>query len=119
MIGSLHFRSTIDNITKRVINIAKPHRYTLGGTPEVYGTAEDQNGALFIPSESRISIKQPDGDIITYSGGDMIVASGYYGVLYRPPTTGWYATETWAKDGTGREDTDSGGFEVIDSVYPD
>ena len=99
--------------------MSAPHKYTLGGTPEIYIIPEDQDGVFFVPSESRISIKEPDGDIITYSGADLTVASGYLYVLYRPETKGWYATETWVKDGTGREDTDSGGFEIVDYVYAD
>lgn len=109
--------------TKRVIKITKKtkdvHQYVLGGTPEVYITPKDQDGIFFVPSESRISIKEPDGDIYTVSGGDMILASGYLYILYRPLTKGGYATETWVKDSTGREDTDIGFFEVVDYVYYD
>ena len=93
-----------------------PHRYVLGGKPEIYVTTTDLAGITFIPSEIRLSIKEPSGIIVTVSGADMITASGYMSYFYRPPTKGWYATETWVKDGNGREDTAAGGFEVYDPI---
>lgn len=95
----------------------KPSVYVLGGKPEIDLTPTDLNGVFFVPTESRLSIKDPTGAITTYSGGDLILASGYLYVLYHPTVIGWYEYEAWIKDGFGREDTDSRGFEVIDSVY--
>lgn len=98
--------------------MVKPNVYVLGGKPELIITPTDLEGNFFIPSETRLSIKQPDGVIITYSGGDLtIVPSGYMFIDYRPPTRGWYEYESWVKDGNGREDTARNGFEVIDTVY--
>jgi hypothetical protein len=91
--------------------------YVLGGKPEIDLTFTDTDDEAFAPSESRLSIKQPDGVIVTYSGGDMTLASGYMFVLYRPPTIGWYEYEGWGKDGNGREIASTNGFEVIDRVY--
>lgn len=95
----------------------KPNVYVLGGTPEIDVTPIDQDGLFFAPISMRLSIKQPDGAIITYSGSDLTTASGYYYVLYRPPTIGWYEYEGWVRDGAGREDTATNGFDVIDNVY--
>lgn len=81
-------------------------------------TFTDTNGDPFTPLESRLSIKQPDGYIVTVSGSDDLVqASGYLYYLYQPPTRGWYEYEGWGKDGTGREVAQTNGFEVIDHVY--
>lgn len=94
-----------------------PNRYVLGGTPEIDVTTTDQNGITFVPVAMRLSIKQPDGVIITLSGGDLTIASGYMYYLYRPLTIGWYEYESWVRDGTGREDTATNGFDVYDRVY--
>jgi hypothetical protein len=96
--------------------VAEPNKYVLGGRPEIFVETTDLDGVLFIPSEIRLSIKAPTGIITTVSGAEMTVASGYMYYLYRPPVKGWYATETWVKDGTGREDTAGGGFEVVDYI---
>ena len=92
------------------------NKYILGGRPELTVTTTDLKGVTFVPSLIRLSVEAPDGSITTVSGADMTVASGYMSYLYHPLTLGWYATETWVKDGTGREDTAGSGFEVIDSV---
>lgn len=97
--------------------MAKPNVYVLGAVPEIDVTPKDLDGIFFVPNESRVSIKEPDGDVITYSGGDLTLASGYLFLLYRPEMIGWYEYETWVKDGTGREATDTNGFDVIDRVY--
>jgi hypothetical protein len=112
-----------------------PHRYVLGGNQELDMAFKDLNGIYFVPNASRLSIKQPDGVIVTLSGGQLIMASGYLDIpdsngrlistyvspyfytLYRPPTTGWFEYESWVRDGTGREDTETAGFEVIDRVF--
>lgn len=95
-----------------------PNVYVLGGKPELDLTFTDINGDLFTPLESRLSIKQPDGHIITVSGSDYLVSgSGYLYYLYRPPVIGWYEYEGWGLDGNGREVTQTNGFEVIDHVY--
>lgn len=94
-------------------------RYVLGSKPRLKVAGTDEDGVLFIPTESRLSIKEPSGTIITYSGGDMFVASGYLFIYYNPPTTGWYQYEGWVKDGNGLEDANTRGFEVYDLVYLD
>lgn len=68
--------------------MTKYNVYVLGATPELDLTVYDTNKVAFIPTESRLSIKQPDGQIVTYSGGDLIEASGYLYTLYRPPIRG-------------------------------
>lgn len=101
-----------------MIYVAKPNVYVLGSKPELDLAFTTTAGAPFEPSESRLSIKQPDGEIITVSGGgDLVYASGHLTYLYRPPTIGWYEYEGWGKDGTGREVANTNGFEVIDRVY--
>jgi len=97
--------------------MARFNTYILGGTPEINITAYDRDGVAFEPTETRLSIKQPDGVTITYSGADLTLGSGYQWTLYRPPIRGWYEYESWVKDGTGREATETNGFEVIDRVY--
>lgn len=95
----------------------KPNRYVLGAKPELDITPTDLDGVFFVPNESRLSVKQPDGVIVTYSGIDMtVVVSGYLYVLYQPPIVGWYEYEAWVKDGSGREATQTNGFDVIDRV---
>lgn len=98
--------------------MSKPNEYFLGGKPKIKLTTIDEDGVGFIPTLSRLSIKEPDGDIVTISGGDMTyVGSGLSYYLYHPDTTGWYEYEGWVRDGHGFEDTDSNGFEIIDRVY--
>ncbi len=77
----------------------------------------DTNGQFFVPTASRLSIKRPDGIIITLSGADLTIASGYLYYEYEPPTIGWYEYEGWVQDAGGREITQSNGFEVVDRVY--
>lgn len=92
--------------------------YVLGGNNKLILRSIDQDGEYFIPTEMRLSVKQPDGDIITVSGGEMdFVSSGESYYLYRYPTIGWFEYEGWVKDGHGFEDTATNGFEVIDHVY--
>lgn len=97
--------------------MAAPNVYVLGSKPELDLEFTSIYGAHFEPAESRLSIKQPDGEIITVSGDGMVYASGHLTYLYRPPTKGWYEYEGWGKDGTGREVAMTNGFEVIDRVY--
>ena len=94
-------------------------RYVLGSRPRLKLTPVDQEGIFFVPSESRISVKEPVGTITTYSGGDMTLASGYLYVLYKPETKGYYEYEGWVKDSGGLEDAATKGFEVYDNVYYD
>lgn len=96
--------------------MTKPNSYVLGSKPELDITPTDLDGVFFVPNESRLSVKQPDGTIVTFSGGDMVVASGYLYVLYQPQTVGWYEYEAWVKDGAGREAAQTNGFDVIDRV---
>jgi hypothetical protein len=95
----------------------KPNKYNLGSKPELLLTTIGISDESIIPTESRLSIKSPDGVILTVSGADMIVASGYIFYRYTPETKGWYEYEAWVKDGTGREDAATRGFEVTDRVY--
>lgn len=97
--------------------MAAPNVYVLGSKPRLKLTFLTDEGVPFDPTESRLSVKQPDGDIITYSGGDMLQASGYLYVTYRPPAIGWYEYEGWGKDGLDQEVAKTKGFEVIDRVY--
>ena len=99
--------------------MTKPNVYVLGGVQEIDIITKDRNNTVFIPSEARLSIKEPGpaGVIVTVSGDQLQTASGYQFYLYRPPTIGWYEYEVWVKDGSGREDTETNGFEVIDRVY--
>lgn len=96
-----------------------PNVYVLGAHPELRIETTDISGDLIIPLESRLSVKAPDGTIVTYSGGDLTLSttSGYLYLIYAPETIGWYEYEAWVKDGTGREDAATRGFEVIDRVY--
>lgn len=95
----------------------QPNVYILGGKPRLKVTALDTNGEPFTPTEARLSVKNPDGTIITYSGGDLTQASGYLYYRYHPQQIGWYEYEGWVKDGNENEDTDTHGFEVTDRVY--
>jgi hypothetical protein len=97
--------------------MAKPSVYILGSKPRLKLDFRTEDGDAFTPLESRLSIKQPDGQIITYSGGDMTQGSGYLYVLYRPPVIGWYEYEGWGKDGLEQEVAKTKGFEVSDRVY--
>lgn len=97
--------------------MTKANIYVLGGKPELLLTPTDQNGDFFTPSAMRLSIKEPDGDIITVSGADMVTASGYFFYQYNPETKGWYEYEGWVRDSAGRERAETNGFEVIDRVY--
>jgi len=95
-----------------------PNKYNLGGTIEIDLTTYDTSSIAFIPTESRLSIKDPTGTILTVSGTSFTTASGnmqYY--IYRPPFTGWYAYEVWAKDNSGREIVKAKGFEINDVVF--
>lgn len=95
-----------------------PGKYNLGGTVEIDLTAYDTSNIVFIPTETRLSIKEPTGNIVTVSGTALITTSGnmqFY--IYRPPFTGWFAYECWVKDNSGREVVKSSGFEVVDVVF--
>jgi len=97
--------------------LTRPNVYILGSKPKLKLTFLTEEGDPFTPIESRLSIKQPDGEIITYSGGDMTQGSGYLYYLYRPPTIGWYEYEAWGKDGLEQEVAKTKGFDVTDRVY--
>jgi len=94
-----------------------PNVYVLGGKAEIYFEVTAIDGTVIQPIESRLSIKEPSGIIVTVSGGELVQASGYLYLLYQPATIGWYQYEVWVKDATGREDAATRGFEVIDLVY--
>lgn len=97
--------------------MTKPNRYVLGSSPEIDLTFTDENGDSFTPVEIRLSIKEPTGTIVTYSGGDLTAGSGYLYVVYRPPVVGYYPYEGWGIDGAGREIASTASFEVFDKVY--
>lgn len=92
-------------------------RFVLGSKPMLKVSTVDENGVTFIPSEIRVSIKEPDGTVLTYSGGDLTTASGYMYLYYQPDATGWHQWEAWVKDGNQREAAETRGFEVYDLVY--
>ncbi len=95
-----------------------PNVYVLGGTPELRMEFDNSSGQPFTPILVRLSIKAPDGDIVTISGADLTVsASGIYTYLYRPETIGWYEYEGWGRDSSDREIAETSGFEVIDRLY--
>lgn len=97
--------------------MARPNVYVLGSKPKLRLDFTTEDDVTFTPLEVRLSVKQPDGEIITYSGGDLTQASGYMYTLYRPPVVGWYEYEGWGKDGLGQEVAKTKGFEVVDRVY--
>ena len=97
--------------------MAKPKRYVLGSTPEIDLTFYNPSNQEFSPSEVRLSIKQPDGEILVFSGGSLTQGSGYLYTIYNPPMVGWYEYEGWGKDANGREIASTAGFEVYDRVY--
>lgn len=97
--------------------MAKPHVYVLGSKPQLELNPTDQNGVFFTPSEMRLTVKEPDGDIFTVSGAEMTLASGYYFYEYKPLTRGWFEYEGWCTDSAGREIAATNGFEVVDRVY--
>jgi hypothetical protein len=96
--------------------MVKPNEYILGGTPEIDITPKDQDDIFFVPTEARLSIKEPTGTITTVSGGDLVLASGYLYYLYHPLEIGWYEYESWVKDNSGREVVKTNGFEVTDRL---
>jgi hypothetical protein len=93
--------------------------YILGGAPELKLAFYDLDNKPMIPSEYRLSVKNPLGDILTVSGAELTtsVSGTYLTYIYRPPVIGWYEYEAWGKDGTGREIAQTNGFEVTDRVY--
>lgn len=97
--------------------MAKPNEYVLGTVVKLKLYPTDLNNDFFVPNESRLSVKQPDGQIITISGAGLTTASGYLFYKYKPPTIGWFEYESWVKDSAQNEDAQTHGFEVIDRVY--
>lgn len=95
------------------------NRYVLGTKPRLKIYPLDTDGVIFVPSEIRLSIKEPDGQIITYSGADLTTASGFLYYYYNPETVGYYEYETWVKDGNGLEAAATKGFEIYDNVFYD
>lgn len=106
--------AAFDNVVKDEDFV--PNVYELGGTPELRLNFYDENGKEFIPIESRLSIEEPGGNIVTLSGGDLTTASGYLYYLYHPQVKGWYEYKGWGKDGTGREIAMAKGFEVSEHL---
>ena len=102
--------------------MTKPSVYTLGGKVQIDLITLDTNGIGFMPSLARLSIQDPEGAVVTFSGGvgvvggELSTASGYLYYLYRPLTIGWYQYEEWSADATGREGTFTNGFDVGDIV---
>jgi hypothetical protein len=95
-----------------------PSKYTLGGTVELRLTAYDVDNIVFTPTESRLSVKEPTGSIVTVSGDTILTASGgYLYHIYRPSIVGWHEFEGWVKDNSGREIVKSKGFDIVDRLY--
>ena len=94
-----------------------PHVYVLGGAPEIRLEFFDLNEQPMVPIEYRLSVKSPQGDIVTVSGAEITTNSGYFSYIYHPNVIGWYEYEGWGIDGIGREIAQTNGFEVIDRVY--
>lgn len=105
------------------MTVKSANTYVLGSRPEIDMTFTDLNNQPFIPLYVRLSVKAPDGDILTVSGGlglpsgDITSASGYLFYIYDPTLVGWFEYESWGADGTGREIAKTNGFEIIDRVY--
>ena len=97
--------------------VAVDKRFVLGGNLEIVSTPTDQDGIFFVPSEMRLSIEDPQGVIVTISGGGITTASGYMSYIYKPQLKGWHQYETWVKDPSGREIVKTDGFEVYDKVF--
>jgi len=95
----------------------RPNVYVLGGKPKLRVTPVDEDGEFFVPTLVRLSVKAPDGEIITISGADLTQASGYLYYRYHPQEIGWYEYESWVRDGNGNEDTATRGFEIVDRLY--
>lgn len=93
------------------------NRYVLGGNEEIYFTPKDQDGIFFVPSEMRLSVEDPQGVIYTVSGGNVIQASGYFSLIYKPVLKGRHQYEVWVKDASGREKVETAGFEIYDKVF--
>jgi hypothetical protein len=91
--------------------------YSLGGTEQIRAKFSDPGKNAVAPSEMRISIKDPLGQILTVSGAGLTphqTISGMFYTMYRPLVVGWYEYESWGKDGNGNEVVQTNGFEVID-----
>lgn len=101
--------------------MAKPNIYVLGSKPELDLTFTDLDDEAFTPVLMRLSVKAPDGTILTLSGAEMtssVTVSGMFYYLYAlSGGIGWYEYEGWGRDGNGREIAETNGFEVIDRVY--
>lgn len=95
------------------------NKYVLGTTPRIRITPKTEEGVFFVPTQSRLSVKDPAGTIYTYSGADLTVASGYLYYVFNPTMVGWYQYESWVQDGNGLQDVDTHGFEIYDRVYSD
>ena len=94
-----------------------PATYVLGSKPELDALFTDTNGDVFTPVYSRISVRDPMGNIYTASGDAMSTnPDGTLYILYEPQTRGWYQWEAWGQDGTGREIAKTRGFEVSDPL---
>ncbi len=96
--------------------MARPNEYNLGSTVEIDTVPTDLDDAFFVPEESRLSVKEPTGNIVTVSGDGLTVASGYMYYRYKPETVGWYQYEYWHRE-DDREFAKTAGFEVTDRVY--
>jgi len=101
--------------------VTKANEYILGGVEQIRAKFTNEAGVGVTPTEMRISIKDPLGEIVTVSGGFLTAhatISGMFYTLYRPPVTGWYEYESWGKDGNGNEIVQTNGFEIGDRLYP-
>jgi hypothetical protein len=100
--------------------MTKPNLYGLGSTPEIDIYPKDQNNAFFIPTLMRLSIKKPDGTVITVSGSSLTLDVDHYYYIANSTTivttAGWYEYEAWISDATGRQIMEANGFAVVDII---
>lgn len=97
--------------------MAKPNVYSIGSAPEILLAFTDTEDDPFIPARVRLSIEEPDGNIVTVSGEDMdVIASGTLSYVYHPSQIGWYSYYGWGEDTSDREIAKENGFEIVTQI---
>lgn len=97
--------------------MSKPNVYEFGSYPEILLAFTDTEGIPFVPPIVSLSIREPDGVLITVSGSDMTVLSGsIMSYIYQPRLIGWHEYYGLGNDNAGREIVRTNGFEVITQV---
>lgn len=97
--------------------MGKPSVYVLGSSPEILLAFTDTDDEPFVPSEVRLSIEEPTGTVVTFSGGDMTTLSGgILSIVYSPPVIGWYSYTGWGKDNANRTISKDNGFDIIAEI---